>query len=291
MQSMTGYGSATVQSNDRELTAEIKSVNHRFLDLNIKLPRSFLSLEDFIRKKISSVLSRGHVDVYITYQNRAQDSVQLSLDVPLLTQYVSAVKEMILHHLPEETEFPNASYYASLPGVLSEKHEDDDEQALQSLLDQALTEALGKVREMQCREGDALQKDLQTHLNILSELRDKMTVPAQQAPALYAKQLTARIQQLGVSVAEDRLAQEIAVFADRAAVDEELSRLASHIQQANQLLVHPEPVGKKFDFLLQEMNREANTIASKSPCLELTDLAVHAKNEIEKLREQIQNIQ
>lgn len=291
MQSMTGYGSASVYRDNRELTAEIRSVNHRFLDLNIRMPRSLSSMEDQVRKQVSQALSRGHLDITITYQNRRDDAVTVEMNIPLLKQYVSAVEEMALHHLPEKTALPGAAYYASIPGILTEKSAEEDEEAILSLLKEAVAGALDHVREMRANEGEALRRDLSAHLDLLAEIRDGMEAPAKEAPALYAKQLAARIQALDVTVGEDRLAQEIALFADRAAVDEELSRLASHIGQARQLLASSAPVGKKFDFLIQEMNREANTIASKSPLLQLTDLAMQAKNEIEKLREQVQNIE
>ena len=289
MQSMTGYGYASAYRDERELAVEIRTVNHRFLDLNIRMPRSLLSMEDVVRKQVSAALSRGHVDITVTYQNHREDASFVELNVSLLSQYVHAVEEMVLHYLPDETDLPPASYYASIPGVLTEKNSPEDEEAVTGLLCEALSGALGRVKEMRGKEGDALLADLSYHLHCLSDLRNRMEVPAKEAPALYAKQLAARIQALGVSVQEDRLAQEVALFSDRTAVDEELSRLKSHISQMEVLLSSAEPVGKKLDFLIQEMNREANTIASKSPVLELTDLAVKAKNEIEKLREQIQN--
>lgn len=291
MQSMTGYGYASALRDQRELTVEIRTVNHRFLDMNIRMPRSLLSLEDLVRKQVSAAIARGHTDITVTYQNHREDASFVELNVSLLEQYMHAVNEMVLHCLPDETDLPPASYYASIPGVLTEKNTPEDEDAVSELLCEALTGALSKVRQMRGREGFALHEDLKEHLSRLEEIRDQMEAPAREAPALYAKQLTARVQALGASVTEDRLAQEIAVFSDRAAVDEELSRLKSHIEQTRGLLESKEPVGKKLDFIIQEMNREANTIASKSPALVLTDLAVRAKNEIEKLREQIQNVE
>ncbi len=291
MLSMTGYGYASAYRDERELAAEIRTVNHRFLDLNIRMPRNLFSMEDVVRKTVSEHLSRGHVDITITYQNHREDASFVELNVSLLAQYVHAVEEMTLHYLPDETDLPPASYYASIPGILTEKNSPEDETAVTDLLLEALTGALSKVKEMRTREGFALYEDLSRHLCCLADLRDRMEIPAREAPALYAKQLTARIQSLGVTADEDRLAQEVAVFSDRTAVDEELSRLKSHIDQARVLLASQEPVGKKLDFLIQEMNREANTIASKSPMLALTDLAVSVKNEIEKLREQIQNVE
>ncbi len=291
MQSMTGYGYASALRDQRELTVEIRAVNHRFLDLNIRMPRSLLALEDLVRKLVSAAVARGHIDITVTYQNHREDASFVELNVSLLEQYMHAVNEMVLHCLPDETDLPPASYYASIPGVLTEKNAPEDEDVVSELLCEALTDALTKVKQMRGREGLALYEDLNVHLDHLAEIRDQMEVPAREAPALYARQLTARVQALGAAVAEDRLAQEIAVFADRAAVDEELSRLKSHVEQARTLLESSEPVGKKLDFLIQEMNREANTIASKSPVLTLTDLAVKAKNEIEKLREQIQNVE
>ena len=291
MLSMTGYGSAAVQRDQREVTAEIRTVNHRFLDLSVKLPKGFLKWEDAVRRQVSQKLSRGHADIFVTYRNRREDAVQVELNAPLLKQYVAAVDQMAADGLPPGTALPDASYYASLPGVLTEQSAPDDEDEVAALLREALEEALRGVGEMRAREGEALKKDLGAHLSALKGLHALMEEPAREAPALYARQLAARLNQLGASVSEERLSQEVALFADRAAVDEELSRLSSHIAQMEKLLDSPGPVGKKLDFLLQEMNREVNTIASKSPSLALTDLAVNAKNEIEKLREQAQNVE
>ena len=289
VRSMTGYGCAAVSRDQREITAEIKTVNHRFLDLNIKLPRGLISLEDRVRKKVSSSLVRGHADVLISYRNLRDDAVTVRLDAALLRQYVHAVEDMAAHILPGETELPDTAFYASLPGVLTEDRAAEDTEAVWQLMEEALGQALDQVAVMREREGQSLAADLSLHLDRLAQIRLAMEEPAKNAPALYQQQLENRLQQLRASVPQDRLAQEVALFADRAAVDEELSRLQSHIGQAGRLIAGKEPAGKKLDFLMQEMNREANTIASKSPDLALTDLAMDAKNEIEKLREQVQN--
>ena len=291
MLSMTGYGMYALERDGREMTVEIKTVNHRFLDLNIKTPRGFACLEEPVRKAISAALRRGHTDVTVIYRNKREDSVVVEADAALALQYRAALLQLLeTLQLPDQA-LPDLTYFGSLPNVFRETPAQDDLEAVTSLLRDTLEGALQSVLSMRAHEGEALSRDLSSHVDALERLVQQMEPLANEAPAQYREQLTARIAQLNIELDPDRLAQEVALFADKTAVDEELSRLTSHIAQARALFNSNEPSGKKLDFLIQEMNRECNTVASKSASLALTDLAMSAKNEVEKLREQIQNVE
>ena len=289
MLSMTGYGQARREADGRIMTAEVRCVNHRFLDLGLRLPRALTALESLTRQLAGEQLIRGHADITVTYLNTREDAVTIQLDEGLARAYQAAVGRLN-DALDLSNETPPVTYYASLPGVLREQPADEDMDALTALLTEALTDAFAQVTEARTREGERLKADLKTHLNLLEGLTEQLTVLAPGLPADYQTRLNERLAKLDAPADPQRLAQEVAIFADRCAIDEELSRLAAHIAEMNRLLNAPGPLGKQIDFLLQEMNREANTTASKSVSLEVTKLAVQCKNEIEKLREQAQNI-
>ncbi len=289
MLSMTGYGHARHESDGRIMTAEVRCVNHRFLDLGLRLPRALTALESLTRQLAGDMLIRGHADITVTYQNTREDAVTVQLDEGLAKAYQAAVGRL-QDSLGLTGELPPVAYYAGLPGVLREQPADEDMNVLTALLNEALTDAFTQVTAARIREGERLRADLKTHLDLLDGLTKQLTGLAAGLPADYQARLNERLAKLDVSVDPQRLAQEVAIFADRCAIDEELSRLAAHIAEMNRLLEAPGPLGKQIDFLLQEMNREANTTASKSASLEVTSLAVQCKNEIEKLREQAQNV-
>lgn len=289
MLSMTGYGQARREADGRIMTAEVRCVNHRFLDLGLRLPRTLNALEGLTRQLAGEQLVRGHADITVTYLNTREDAVTIQLDEGLAKAYQLAVARL-QDELALTDGQPDVTYYASLPGVLREQPADEDMDALTTLLTEALTDAFAQVTATRAREGERLRADLKAHLDILDSLTGQLTELAAGLPAGYQARLTERLAKLDAPVDPQRLAQEVAIFADRCAVDEELSRLAAHIAEMNRLLDAPGPLGKQIDFLLQEMNREANTTASKSVSLEVTTLAVQCKNEIEKLREQAQNI-
>ena len=289
MLSMTGYGQARREADGRIMTAEVRCVNHRFLDLGLRLPRTLNALEGLTRQLAGEQLTRGHADITVTYLNTREDAVTVQLDEGLAKAYQLAVARL-QDELALTDGQPDVTYYASLPGVLREQPADEDMDALTALLTEALTDAFTQVTAARAREGERLRADLKAHLDILNSLTGQLTELAAGLPAGYQARLTERLAKLEAPVDPQRLAQEVAIFADRCAVDEELSRLAAHIAEMNRLLDAPGPLGKQIDFLLQEMNREANTTASKSVSLEVTSLAVQCKNEIEKLREQAQNI-
>lgn len=286
---MTGYGSFRAQADGREITAEVKTVNHRYLDVSLRLPRALSFAEDAVRKALSGALRRGHAEVSVQYVNTREDARSVQLDVPLLKAYARAMAS-IAEHTGAGAQATVADY-AALPDVLLVKQGDDDQAAVLSLLEEALQGALRQVCVMRQREGEALGTDLATHLDRLDALRARIEGFAPRVPVLYKERLESRIAELGAVADAQRLAQEVLLMSDRCAIDEELARLSSHIAQMRQMLSAQGEVGKKLDFLTQEMNREVNTIGSKAADIDITKCVVDAKSEIEKLREQVQNVE
>lgn len=290
MQSMTGYGRCRLERDGREMTVELKSVNHRFLDLSLRIPRNLGFLEDAMRKEISARLSRGHVDVFVTYVNTRADARMVSVDVPLLGAYQEAAATIA--KVTRAREDMSVSQYARLPDVLTVSEREEDRDAVETLMREALALAMDELCRMRASEGERLRADVLEKIHTMRGLRDAI---AQRAPSVvedYREKLQARLAQLiSGQIDEQRLAQEVALFADRAAIDEELVRLESHFEQITALCDAQEAVGRRLDFLVQELNREVNTIGSKASDLEIARSVVSAKAEIEKLREQVQNIE
>lgn len=290
MQSMTGYGRRQCSRDGREMTVEIKTVNHRFLDISCRLPRSLSFAEDAVRKMISASLRRGHVDLNITYLNLRADAREVRADLALAEQYRRALTEMA-RQMGEKQE-GMLSFIASQPDVLNVTVCEEDQEAVLSLLMDTLKLALDDVKQMREKEGSALYEDLSFHLAQVSRCRDEIAVLAPRVPRNYQEKLTQRLKELGVQeIDEQRLAQEVALMADRCAIDEELSRLLSHIAQMQEAMKQAGETGRRLDFLTQELNREVNTIGSKASDAAITRLVVEAKSEIEKLREQVQNVE
>ena len=287
---MTGYGRCRLEADGREMTLEIKTVNHRFLDVSLRLPRGFLFLEDTLRRALAEHIARGHADLFLTYVNHREDAVEVEADLALLAAYGRAFDRMA-EALPLRDD-RTLTDMARLPDVLKVTQRDEDEEALTKLALDALEGACGQLTRMREREGAALAADLGTKIDTLCGLTAQMKERAPGVVADYRDRLSARITELLASPPDpQRLAQEVAFFADRAAIDEELTRLDSHFAQFRACLAQAEPAGKKLDFLTQEMNREVNTIGSKASDLALTQLVVAAKAEIEKIREQVQNVE
>lgn len=290
MLSMTGYGRVNLLEDGRMITVELRSVNHRFLDISFHMPRSFSFMEDAVRKQIASRLSRGHVDVTVTYLNHRSDAKKVRADLDLAKQYKSAIRNVNEEvGLQSDTGLESI---ISLPDVLTLEEADDDENALRSLMSNALSGALDMLVGMREKEGGVLKESL---LSILDEIENSSFLVDERYPQTvkdYQKRLTDRVKELvGSSVDMARIAQEVAIMADKAAVNEETVRLRSHIKQARALCDKSEPVGRNLDFLIQEMNREVNTISSKSQDIPITNAVLKCKSEIEKLREQLQNIE
>lgn len=289
MRSMTGYGRRQCAQDGREMTVEIKTVNHRFLDVALRLPRHLGFAEEQARRRLADTLRRGHADVFVTYRNARPDARRVQCDPALAAAYRDAMEE--LSRATGAVNDVPLWQYAQLPDVLTVTENEEDQEAVWALLSQTMAAALQDVCAMRQREGEALKADLTLHLQLLEGLRQRIAERAPGVVADYQQRLRQRIEEAGVAELDaSRLVQEVAIFADRAAIDEELSRLDSHIRQAYRLM-EEDDCGSKLNFLVQEMNREVNTIGSKAMDSDIAKMVVDAKSEIEKLREQIQNVE
>lgn len=290
MQSMTGYGRSRCCRDGRELVLELKTVNHRFLDIALRLPKNLSFLEETLRKRINEAgICRGHLDVFVTYQNQREDSRAVTLDMPLLQACDNACTQA--RKAMPEAKRATIAEMLTLCGALCVTQAEEDAQEVIALAEDAFDDALVELLNMRRAEGGALQADLVENLSRLSAQVTQIAARAPEIPALYRERLQSRLAEWGVDGLEpQRLAQEVALMADRCAIDEELSRLGSHTAQFLQALQAEGETGRKLDFLLQEMNREVNTVGSKASDAQIAHCVVDAKCVIEKLREQVQNV-
>lgn len=289
MLSMTGYGRAMREVDGRTLTIELKSVNHRFLDLAFRMPRNLMFLEDEARKRIGARLARGHVDVFMIYRNQRSDARKVSVDRALFDAYATALEGLRDCGVQDDRTLMSI---ARLPDVMTVTEVEEDQEALRALLRETLDEALDALIAMRAREGAEMKKDLSARATHIEEMTLQIEARYPQTVEEYTRRLRASIEELiGQGVDETRLLTEVAVMADRSAIAEETVRLKAHIAQLRECLEKDEPVGRRIDFLVQELNREVNTISSKSQDVPITQLVVSMKAEIEKLREQLQNIE
>ena len=290
MRSMTGCGTGQVLRGGWDITAELKTVNHRFLDVSMRLPRNISFLEQPVRARIAKILRRGHVDVFLTVRNADASASALNVDLDLAGMYANAAKD-----IAKATGAKNdvtVSTLITLDGVIQRNEPEPDPEIVTDVCLEALDIALAQVRDMREKEGKNLRDDLKLHLENIAGLRDKIEKRAPVVPEEYRQRLESRIQSLlSEPVDPQRILTETALMADRCAVDEELARLKSHLDQMAGYLKSKDEIGKKMDFLIQEMNREANTIGSKASDAEITRHVVEMKSEIEKMREQIQNVE
>lgn len=291
MKSMTGFGRSKLEINSREYIVEIKSVNHKYSDISIKMPRSLSSYEENIKKLISGKVSRGKIDVFVTYNNYSDEGKNIIINKELAKNYVTQLTE-----LAEETGIANRispTEIMKLPDVLQLKIEDDDSEVIWKELEQCVNEAVSSFTQMREIEGGKIKQDLQERINKVEANVETIFANSTGLIEDYVVKLRERIKEILNTpvVDEARLAQEIVIYADKCSIEEELTRLRSHVSQFRNLLETKEPIGKKLDFLVQEMNRETNTIASKSVKLEITNLAIDVKTILEDIREQIQNIE
>lgn len=290
MQSMTGYGRCRVCRDGREMTVELKTVNHRFLDLALRLPRDLAFLEDALRARLTAgEVRRGHVDVYVTYVNARPDAREVRLDAAALSALRRAMEDA--EDLLKPFRRATAAEALTLSGALTVTQAEEDCDAVTALALEALDGALQRLLEMRAREGENLAANLLANLDELEALRGRIAERAPSVPEEYRARLTARLQEWQLNAVDpQRVAQEVAIMADRCAIDEELSRLGSHIAQFAENVRGGAEVGRRLDFLIQEMNREVNTIGSKAGDAALAQHVVDAKCVIEKLREQVQNV-
>lgn len=290
--SMTGFGRAIAEADGRELTVELKSVNHRYLDIGMRLPRTLIFLEDTIRSGLNGKLSRGHVDVYINYKNNRSDSRLVLLDEPLIGTYLSAIeKASDISGLRNDMTL---SKLLHMPDLLTVVESDDDREVVSQLCVRAVAQATDALIVMRAVEGEKLASDIIARSRTLLDIILLIEERAPNVVRDYKDKLSARIAELlggGIELDQTRLANEVAIFAEKADIDEEIVRLKSHISQLTAMLKGNDPAGRKLDFVVQEMNREMNTIGSKAADLAILDAVIYGKAEIEKIREQVQNIE
>lgn len=289
--SMTGYGRCEVLDNGRKVVVEISSVNHRYLDLNVKMPKLLMYLDDEIKQMIKKQVARGKTEVSVMYQSNAKEDLQVTINEALASAYIEGLRK--LGSQCEVQDDLKLSDLLQLSDVVTVEKKAGDEEALSRLVKQAVLGALTQHAAMRQKEGMHLASDLLEKNNQLKGLVSEIEELSPQVVTSYKERLENRLSELlqAAPVDEGRMATEIALFADKCAIDEEITRLKSHMSQLEDILGEGGVVGRKLDFLMQEMNREANTIGSKANHYEITKRVVSLKTEIEKIREQVQNIE
>ena len=291
IKSMTGFGRCEVQEADRKITVEMKSVNHRYLDINIKMPKKLNFFEAAIRSELKNYIQRGKVDIFITYEDYTESNVCVKYNKELAAEYMK-----YLNRMAEDFSLDNdvrISCLSRYPEVLTMEEQTIDEEKLWLLLDKAIKGAAEGFVEARIKEGGHLRDDLIEKLDGMLAHVEFITERSPQIITEYRQKLEEKVKDLlaDSKVDENRLLMEVTIFADRVCVDEELVRLKSHVETTKDTLIQGGSIGRKLDFIAQEMNREANTILSKSSDLEISNRAIELKTEIEKVREQIQNIE
>ena len=291
IKSMTGYGRAVETVNGREFTVELRSVNNRYLDCTVKMPRSLSFAEEAVKQAVKSAVSRGKVDVYISVKSETADDTRITLNTAVLEGYLAAMRQMV-------TEFGvkddiSVSTVSRLPEMFTVEKPEVDEEQLKADLLSVVAKALAGYNAMRETEGKALDADLRSRGNTILELVSNVEAGNGQTVIDYRTRLENKLKEVlaNTSIDESRILTEAAIFADKVAVDEETVRLRSHLEQMNAMLTAGGAVGRKLDFLLQEMNRESNTIGSKCSDVKLARIVVDIKAELEKIREQTQNIE
>ena len=291
IKSMTGFGRCEVQKDARKFTVELKGVNHRYLDVNIRMPKKLNFFETAIRTLLKSYATRGKVDIFITYEDSSQNQVAVKYNEALAAEYLK-----YLNRMAEEFGLENdvrVSTLSRYPEILTMEEQAEDEEELWNGLREALEGAFAQFVETRTTEGENLKKDILEKLGILEELVGYIEERSPQIVREYREKLEEKTKELlaDAQIEDSRIAAEVILFADKICTDEEVVRLKSHISHMRNTLEEKEGIGRKLDFIAQEMNREANTILSKANDIEVSDCAIDLKTEIEKIREQIQNIE
>ena len=291
VKSMTGYGRHESVLHGRTLVIELKSVNNRYLDCNVCLPRVYICAEDGVQRRIKAAISRGKVDVYVNIENNTEEAVSVTLNQPVAAGYMEALRTMADTFGLESNV--SIDLLAKFPDVFKVDKVPEDLEELTADIHAVTEEALRDFDAMRSREGEKLEADLLGRLVTLENFTHQVEQRSPQTVADYRARLTAKLQEVLADrqLDESRVLTEAAIFADKVAVDEETVRLHSHIAQFREMLAGGSPIGRKLDFLIQEMNRETNTIGSKCNNLEISTIVVNMKAEIEKIREQVQNIE
>ena len=291
VKSMTGFGRCEVSEVDRKMTVEMKSVNHRYLDVAIKMPKKLNYFESAIRSLLKTYMQRGKVDIFITYEDLSENNVALRYNKEIAAEYLKYLNQMAEEFgLEQDVKVGALSRY---PEVLVMEEVQDDEEELWKMLEQALKGACEQFVATRVKEGENLKRDLLGKLDELLAHVDYVEERSPQIVAEYRTKLEDKVKELlaDTQIEESRIASEVTIFADKICVDEEIVRLRSHIEHTRATLEEKDSVGRKLDFIAQEMNREANTILSKANDLEISNHAIELKTGIEKVREQIQNIE
>lgn len=292
IKSMTGYGRAREMLHKRDITVEVRSVNNRYLDCTVKLPRMYTFAEDAVKQRVQQAISRGKVDVFITVDTTAADVAKVAVNRELAAQYAAALHELAevcgptaYHVTPEQL--------ARFPDVLTVTKADEDLETVSGDLCAVLDEALAAYNAMRAVEGEKLAEDIGSRLDNIIAYTEKVEARSPETVAEYRRKLTARMQEVlqSTTIDEQRILTEAAIYADKIAVDEETVRLRSHVAQLRTMLDSDEPMGRKMDFLIQEVNRESNTIGSKCNDVAIAQVVVGLKAEVEKMREQVQNVE
>ena len=291
IKSMTGYGSAKGLVDGLEISVELKSVNNRYLDASVRLPRSFLFAEEMIKSRVQSHISRGKVDVFVSVDSSQAGDMAVKVNEGLLKGYLDAIG-----HIAEEYSLPNdltAQSLSRFPDVLTVEKRELDAEAISAGMGEIVERALQDFDAMRLREGEKLRDDVLTRLETIRSLVETVEAKAPETVADYRRRLEQKMAEVlgSTGIDENRILAEAAIFADHIAVDEETVRLRSHMSQLRSMINGNSPTGRKIDFLIQEFNREANTIGSKCQNSQIAHVVVDLKSEIEKIREQIQNIE
>ena len=290
--SMTGFGRGEYKDDNYYFLAECKTINHKYCDINIRLPRKISFLEDKARNFVKNHIKRGRVDIYIKLDLLGSEDVNLKFDEALASQYVNILKEIRdKYDLVDDISVMNI---AKFPEIIKTEEKEEDEDLLWSMLSKALEQTLTNLMEMRSEEGKILANDILQRCDLLRNIIEEIEKHSYTVVLDYKEKLNNRISEILENpslVDENRLAQEVAIYADKSSITEEIVRFKSHIEQLKSTIVKNESIGRKIDFLIQEMNRETNTIGSKSSDLNITNLVVEIKSELEKIREQIQNIE
>ena len=288
---MTGYGRARQTLGKRDITVEVRAVNNRYLDCTVKLPRAYAFAEDAVRKHVQQAVSRGKVDILFTIDSTGADTAKIVVDRSLAEGYAAALRELAEICGTETKLTPET--LARFPDVLTVTKAEEDLDALGADICTVLDEALAAFNAMRAAEGEKLAADIGGRLTTIETLTAKVEARSPETVAEYRRKLTARMEEVlqGASVDPQRILTEAAIYGDKVAVDEETVRLRSHVAQLRGMLEADEPMGRKMDFLIQEVNRESNTIASKCCDVSIAQVAVDLKAEVEKIREQVQNVE
>ena len=292
IKSMTGYGRARQELHKRDITVEVRSVNNRYLDCTVKMPRMYAFAEDAVKKHVQQAVSRGKVDVFITVDTTAADVSQVEVNRPLAAQYAAALGELA-EICGVEGYQAAPETLARFPDVLTVTKADEDLETVSADLCAVLDEALAAYNAMRAVEGQKLAEDIAGRLDTIEVYTGQVEARSPETVAEYRAKLTARMEEVLQStvIDEQRILMEAAVYADKVAVDEETVRLRSHVAQLRTMLESDEPMGRKMDFLIQEVNRESNTIGSKCNDVTIANVVVGLKAEVEKMREQVQNVE